>query len=178
MKNSRAYKLSLTAMMAALITVSTFIRIPTPICPITLQAEAVIIAGILSGKKIGSYSALIYLIIGLIGIPVFSGGGGIHYVLVPTFGYILGFAAGAFISGSIADTPLSLPRALIASYAALIAIYAIGTGYFYLITQFVINTPMSIKAILIACVATPLIFDLPLTAFAAITAYKIKPLLD
>ena len=88
---SRTYKMILVALFAALIAVGAFIRIPVPLVPFTMQTFFVVLAGMLLGKKLGAASALVYLAIGLIGIPVFTQGGGIGYVLKPSFGYLIGF---------------------------------------------------------------------------------------
>ena len=87
---SRTYKMMLVALFAALIAVGAFIRVPVPLVPFTMQTFFVVLAGMLLGKKLGGASALVYLAIGLIGIPVFTQGGGIGYVLKPSFGYLIG----------------------------------------------------------------------------------------
>jgi predicted membrane protein len=78
---SRTYKMILVALFAALIAVGAFIRVPVPLVPFTMQTFFVVLAGMLLGKKLGAASALVYLAVGLIGIPVFTQGGGIGYVL-------------------------------------------------------------------------------------------------
>lgn len=97
---SRTYKMILVALFAALIAVGAFIRVPVPLVPFTMQTFFVVLAGMLLGKKLGAASALVYLAIGLIGIPVFTQGG-IGYVLKPSFGYLIGFIVAAFITGAI-----------------------------------------------------------------------------
>ena len=84
----------LVALFAALIAVGAFIRVPVPLVPFTMQTFFVVLAGMLLGKKLGGASALVYLAVGLIGIPVFTQGGGIGYVLKPSFGYLIGFVVG------------------------------------------------------------------------------------
>ena len=80
----------LCALFAALIAIGAFIRIPVPYVPITFQGFFVLLAGFLLGPKYGAASMLIYIAVGLVGIPVFTEGGGIMYVLKPTFGYLIG----------------------------------------------------------------------------------------
>ena len=75
----------------ALMIVSVFVKITLGPVPFTLQTLIALMAGIVLGKRDGAIAMLIYTIIGLIGLPVFSGGGGPGYVLAPTFGFILGF---------------------------------------------------------------------------------------
>ncbi len=71
--------------------------------PFTLQTLAVILSGALLGKKKGAAAQLIYLAGGLSGLPWFSNGGGLAYILSPTFGYILGFPAAAFTAGYLTE---------------------------------------------------------------------------
>ena len=79
------------ALFTALIAVGAFIKIPIPVVPFTLQYLFTMLAGILLGSRLGSLSVLAYMILGLIGLPIFSEGGGIGYVFKPSFGYIIGF---------------------------------------------------------------------------------------
>ena len=70
----------LCAMFAALIAVGAFIRIPIPYVPFTLQLFFTTLAGLLLGPKLGAASSLVYMITGLIGIPIFTEGGGPGYI--------------------------------------------------------------------------------------------------
>ena len=90
--------LVLTAMFTALITAGAYIRIPVPVCPFTLQFLFTTLAGIVLGKNKGAAATALYVVLGLAGLPVFTGGGGIGYVLQPTFGYLIGFIAGLFVN--------------------------------------------------------------------------------
>ena len=71
--------------------------------PITMQTFAVLLSGALLGSKRGGLSQLTYLLMGLSGIPWFSRGGGIGYILSPTFGYIVGFVFAAFLVGWLSE---------------------------------------------------------------------------
>lgn len=90
------------ALLAALIAVGAFIRIPVPVCPFTLQFLFTMLAGLLLGSKYGALSVLVYLCVGLLGLPVFADGGGIGYVFQPTFGYLIGFCIASYVTGAIA----------------------------------------------------------------------------
>ena len=91
------------ALFSALIAVGAFIKIPLGVVPLTLQLFFVILAGLLLGARLGFIAVFTYVAIGLLGIPVFTRGGGIGYVLQPTFGYILGFCFAAFVAGLIVE---------------------------------------------------------------------------
>ena len=95
--------LILVSLFAALTAVGAFIRIPIPFVPFTLQYLFCAFAGILLGPKLGALSQIIYVGMGLIGIPVFTEGGGIAYVFKPTFGYLIGFIVAAYVIGKIAE---------------------------------------------------------------------------
>ena len=96
-------EMCVTALFTALICAGAFIKIPTPLLPVTFQSLFVTLAGLLLGGKKGALSVGVYVFIGLLGIPVFTEGGGLSYILKPTFGYLLGFILCAFISGKIAE---------------------------------------------------------------------------
>ncbi len=90
-KTIKTTDMVLCAMFAALIAVGAFIRIPIPYVPFTLQLFFTTLAGLLLGPKLGAASSLVYMITGLIGIPIFTEGGGPGYIFKPSFGYIIGF---------------------------------------------------------------------------------------
>ena len=98
---STVYSLILCALFAALIAVGAFIKIPVPFVPFTLQLLFTTLAGIVLGPKYGALSVGVYILIGLCGVPVFTQGGGPGYVLQPTFGYLIGFLIGTFVTGLI-----------------------------------------------------------------------------
>jgi biotin transport system substrate-specific component len=136
----------LVALFAALIAVGAFIRVPVPLVPFTMQTFFIVLAGMLLGKKLGAASALVYLAVGLIGIPVFTQGGGIGYVLKPSFGYLIGFVAGAFVTGAIARK-LPQPtywRLMAAAIAGLLVVYALGTAYFYFLSNYYLDKQVSL----------------------------------
>ncbi|MGN1317520.1 MAG: biotin transporter BioY, partial [Lachnospirales bacterium] len=90
------------ALFTALISIGAFIQIPVPMMDyFTLQLAFVLLAGMILGPTYGALSATVYVVAGLIGFPIFAAGGGISYILRPSFGYLLGFIAAAFISGLV-----------------------------------------------------------------------------
>lgn len=76
---------------------------PVPVVPFTLQFLFTTLAGLLLGSKKGAISVVAYMILGLAGLPIFSEGGGFWYVIKPSFGYIIGFCIGTYVTGLIAD---------------------------------------------------------------------------
>lgn len=72
--------------------------------PVTLQTFTVLLSGAFLGSKRGAMSQISYILLGLSGLPWFSLGGGLSYVLSPTFGYLLGFVAAAFLVGLLKES--------------------------------------------------------------------------
>ncbi|MDH6061203.1 biotin transporter BioY [Chrysosporum bergii ANA360D] len=69
---------------------------------VTCQVGAVLLVGCLGGKNAGALSQIAYLVMGLTLLPVFADGGGLGYVKLSQFGYLLGFIPGAWICGFLA----------------------------------------------------------------------------
>ena len=85
MRNEKTRNLTFSAMFVSLIAIGAFIRIPVPVVPFTLQFLFTMLAGLLLGGKLGAMSVCIYVAMGLLGLPVFAEGGGLGYVLKPSF---------------------------------------------------------------------------------------------
>lgn len=137
-KKNHFKKLTACAMFTALICIGTFIQIPIPYLPITLQTMFVIMAGLILGPKYGAAASFVYMLLGLSGIPVFSQGGGIGYIFKASFGFIAGFIFGAFLTGVIIERAEKLGKfnmttILLASAAGLAVIYIVGCFYMYFI---------------------------------------------
>ncbi|HKL59053.1 MAG TPA: biotin transporter BioY [Sphaerochaeta sp.] len=92
-------KTVLTALFASLIIVGAYIRFPLPPVPITLQTLFVISASLLGGTAIGVGSVAIYLLLGAVGLPVFTAGGGLGILLGPTGGFLFGLLPAALLAG-------------------------------------------------------------------------------
>ncbi len=128
---SRTYDMAYIGIFAVVIAVCSWISIPAAV-PFTLQTFAVFLAVILLGGKRGTMSVLVYILIGAIGIPVFSGfRGGIGVLLHNTGGYIAGFLLSALIMWAAEGL---LGRKLwvqaVSMILGLAACYAVGTAWF------------------------------------------------
>lgn len=133
------------ALFTALTTIGAFIRIPTPLSSFTLQVLFTCMAGVLLGAKCGAISQLIYVLLGLIGIPIFTTGGGFNYILNPTFGFLLGLIPMAAIVGLLSKKlDYSFGGICIACLAGLTALYAIGIPYMHLIITLYLNKPYTL----------------------------------
>ena len=109
MNNTR--KLVYTALLAALTAAGAFMRIPMGYSSVTLQYLFTAMAGLLLGRKWGALSQFVYVFLGLVGLPIFTMGGGFGYVFQPTFGFLLGLIPAAWVVGAAAgDKVLFVPR--------------------------------------------------------------------
>ncbi|NLD86719.1 MAG: biotin transporter BioY [Clostridiales bacterium] len=170
----------LCSLFAALIIVGTFIKVPSPLVPFTLQTLFTNLAGLLLGRRRGMISVLIYILLGLVGLPVFTGGGGIGYVLQPTFGYIIGFLFGAGLGGHIAfsSKKRSFKLFFLAGLANMAVVYAFGLLYFYLISHLYLGTKIGIGVLFLNCFALTFPFDVVLCALAALLAKRMDKITD
>lgn len=167
--------LMLCAMFTALIAVGAFIKISIPVMPFTLQLFFTTMAGLLLGSKLGALSVGVYLLLGLIGLPIFAEGGGVWYVLKPTFGYLIGFCFATFVTGFIMEkTKFTIKNMLIANFAGLMIVYIFGMIYFYLISNFVINQPIAVWPLFLYCFFLAVPGDILLCILAAILAKRVK----
>jgi biotin transport system substrate-specific component len=90
------------ALFGALTAAGALIAIPLPPVPVTAQTFFLNVSAILLGGKLGALSQFIYIMLGVVGIPVFAGGkAGLGVIFGPTGGYLLGFIIAAFVIGII-----------------------------------------------------------------------------
>lgn len=179
MRVGKTRDLILCAMFAALIAVGAFIKIPIPVVPFTLQVLFTMLAGLLLGGKLGASAVCIYIVMGLLGLPVFTEGGGLAYVLKPSFGYIIGFAVGAYVTGMIANKT-SRPgyrRLLCANFIGLGIVYLFGMVYYYLISNFYLGTPMGLWPLFLYCFLLVVPGDIALCILGAILGRRLIPIM-
>jgi biotin transport system substrate-specific component len=116
-----------SCLFAALMVVGTYIKIPIGPVPIVLANFFVILAGALLGSTWGAASVGIFLFLGLIGLPVFSQGGGVAALVGPTGGYLFGYLIAAFVTGVVSEHGRSKPLLDIAALTAgSVVIYLVG----------------------------------------------------
>jgi biotin transport system substrate-specific component len=176
--NLKTKDIILVALFAALTAIGGRISFSVYLVPLTLQLFFCLFAGILLGAKLGMASQLVYVLIGLLGVPVFANGGGPSYVLNPTFGYLIGFIIAAYIMGKIVESlkNISLINMMISTAVGFITAYTIGIPYFYIIYNFYLGKPLSFIAS-ITMMIPYMIKDMMLAAIVALTAWKVLPLL-
>lgn len=163
------------AVFTTLMVAGAFIKIPFPLVPLTFQTVISVLSGLLLGWKKGAISMAVYCFTGLCGLPVFTDGGGIFYVLKPSFGYILGFILAAFVAGIIAGGKNSFKRYIAGALAAFIADYIIGIPYCIAASHL-----LGVENLSGLLITGNLIFmpkDAGLSVLAAIIAWRVVPVL-
>ena len=130
MLRSRTKNIVLISLTVALTTAGAYFRIPIGPVPISLQTLFVLLAGALLGPWLGAAAMVCYIILGLIGLPLFTGGGGPQYVLSPTFGFLLSFPVSAMVVGLILNSP---PKGESRRMGRKLLAVTVGTGVVYLV---------------------------------------------
>lgn len=164
----------LCALFAALTAAGIFVKIPVPgtMLIFTLQTFFVFLAGLLLAPRYALVSQLVYMAIGLLGLPVFSKGGGLGYVLEPSFGFIPGFAVCALLVSLLirkklaaGDPPKPLLALKISAFAliSIAAMYAIGVAHMYAVLNLYLGTPASIGYVIVT--ATGVFFFIDIAKF-------------
>lgn len=173
-------ELTTCALFAALIAVGAFLKIDIPLpmytMHFTLQWFFVLMAGFLLGKKLATTSVIVYLCIGLVGIPVFVAGGGPTYIFRPGFGFLLGFAVAAFFMGAITEKLKKVNAAtlMIPGVVGLITYYSVGAIYFYLISNFYVKSPVSWPVVIVDYCLITVFPDFILCMLAVAFAVKLR----
>lgn len=136
----------LIAIFTALTAIGAFIRIPIPYVPFSMQFFFCSMSGIMLGAKKGALSQILYLLIGLIGIPVFTNGGGPQYIFQPTFGYLIGLIIASYLIGkAVEGKSNNFKNLLLANLLGITFIYIIGVSYLYLINKLYLGTDMTVS---------------------------------
>ncbi len=138
------------AMFGALTAIGSFMVIPLQPLPITLQTFFTGLAAVLLGGYTGALSQIIYVLLGIIGLPVFAGGkAGLGTLLGPSGGYLIGFIVGAYIIGKIieAKRDAGLVWIVLALVAGNLVIYTLGTFQLSIVTNFSLIKSLSVGVI-------------------------------
>lgn len=136
MKDNSVRSIVLVAAFTALVIVGAIFSFPAPwnpVVPFTLATLFVILAGMLLGPWRGLAVVGLYLLLGIVGLPVFAGGnGGLQILAGPTGGFLIGYALAAFLAGAIVRIGNgSLPFLILAALVATLAIYLPGLPWMH-----------------------------------------------
>lgn len=171
--NSKITDMVYIGLSAAIIAVCSWISIPLTV-PITLQTMGVVLISGLFGAKRGTLSTLLYILIGAIGVPIFSGfKSGFGVLLGSTGGYIIGFIFMALIVGIVSDKTNKLWALILSMVVGILVCYAFGTAWFAVVYAKT-NEPASLATILGWCVIPFLIPDAIKIALAAVLTNRLK----
>lgn len=131
LKKSSTYNYVLAAFGAAIIAVLAQVSIPLPFSPVPITGQTLAVGLIVTilGTRLGTFSVLIYILLGAVGLPVFSGmSGGFAILVGPTGGYIVGFLVTAIIMGLYLDKfGITIFHAIIANLIGMVVTLAFGT---------------------------------------------------
>ena len=174
--HARLKSMVFVALMAAFLCIFSPISIPLPLVPITLQTFAVFVVSALLGWKKGTIAVFLYLLVGLIGMPVFSGWtGGFSSFATPSSGYIIGFLFTALITGFFIDRFSNrLWMYPVAMIGGLAVCYLFGTIWFLIYMNVWMATPYTLWQALLVCVVPFLIGDAIKIAAATALSYPLR----
>ena len=169
--------LTLSALFCTMICVGSFIKIPLPnLMPITLQTFFVLLTGLVLPVKASALATVTYMALGLIGLPIFSGGGGLGYVLTPNFGFIIGFVVASMIISIFAERfkKRSFYQYFVISLLGVAVIYIIGILYFAFISNVYNNADYSAIWFIQTIFLPFLPKEIICIVLSSVTAFKIK----
>lgn len=176
------------ALMAAVLCVLAPFSIPIGEIPITLATFAVYLTAAILGSKKGTASVLIYLLIGMVGVPVFSNfTGGAAKLAGPTGGYLIGYLPCAFLIGFLMErewkstkslkgtvpTAFELVRSVAAMVLGTLVCYLFGTAWF----MYQMSATYTVAQAIAICVIPYLAFDMVKIILASAIAVPIRKLL-
>lgn len=169
----RTRELTLAALFVALITAGTFVRIPLGADYFTLQFMFTLLAGLVLGARLGALAVLAYVLLGLAGVPVFASGGGLGYLFQPTFGYLVGFVIQAWFCGKFSrGAAVTFKRLLAVNLGGMLVVYAIGMGWLYVASNFVLGEPLTLGALIFYSFVLQVVPDGILCAAAAVLGVR------
>ena len=180
MQKNKTRDLVMCSLFVALIAVGAFIKIPIPIVPFTLQLLFTMMAGLLLSGKLGALSVCAYILMGLLGLPVFAEGGGFAYILKPSFGYIIGFVVASYVTGTIANKVFnpSYKRLFAANFIGLGIVYLFGMVYYYLMSNFYLGTPIGLWPLFLYCFILAVPGDIVLCILGAFLGKRMIPIVQ
>ncbi len=165
-------QMTAAALMSVVMMLCSMITVPS-VVPFTLQTFGVALAVGLLGKKSGLLSVVVYLLLGLAGLPVFAGmQGGAGVLFGPTGGYLIGFLPMVLLSGWLMKNKTKLWQRYLALVVGLLADYAIGTLWYVLVYA---GSAGGIAPALVLCVLPYLLPDALKLLGAVLIIQKLKP---
>lgn len=170
---SRTKDITLTAVFAALLCVISPFSVPIGPVGITLATFGIYLSGAVLGRKKAGAAVAVYLLLGLIGLPVFSGFmGGVQRLAGPTGGYLVGYIPCAIITGIFSDRTKKVWVLALGMILGTAALYALGTAWFCIMSG------SGLVAALSACVLPFLFGDSVKIACASVLGRKLRAIVE
>ncbi|QBP06966.1 biotin transporter [Virgibacillus phage Mimir87] len=144
--------------------------------PITLQTFFAVLAGIVLGSRLGAFSMFVYMMLGLVGAPIFAQfKGGVAVFFSPTFGFILSFILVAYVAGKLVEKKRCLSMYITAALIGMAINYVFGTNWMYAAYLFWFDAPDGFTYRLAwAWMMVPLPKDIILSIGAGLFAYRLR----
>ena len=168
-------QMTLVSLFAALTAVGAFISIPIYPVPLTLQTLFTLLAAMTLGSVMGASSQIIYVLLGVVGLPVFAGfKAGIGILFGPTGGFLFGFIISAYVIGKIIELKKekNMFYYFLAGLLGTVIIYIIG------ITQLSLVTSIGVKKAITVGMFPFIPGDILKIIAASFIASKLKPTIE
>ena len=133
------------AMCITLLSVAAQIKVPILVVPFTLQVLSVFLVIYILPGQLSTLTLLLYLGLGLLGLPILASGGGIGYILQPSFGFLIGFIAASFVIKCIRK---QAANTWMLTALGLVVIYCFGGTYLYVNLHYIQGLPITIASVL------------------------------
>jgi biotin transport system substrate-specific component len=145
----KTFNLVLVGVLAAVLAVIGPFAIPIGPVPITLATFGIILSGYVLGHKFGTLAVGIYILLGAVGLPIFSGAtGGIGKILGPTGGYIIAWLFLAFATGfAVKKFPGKIYLHVAGALIGELVLYLIGTAWFIFVTKYTLDRALAVCVI-------------------------------
>ncbi len=175
--------MAVCGLFVALIVIGAYIKIMIPIGPFavtfSLQFLFSLMAGMLMGPRKGALTLITYLLLGLVGLPVFAHGGGLGYILRPTFGFLIGFLGAAIVSGIVRkhQKKNTFIAFLTAAFFGELIYYLCGLIYYYIFFNYIISDggTIGINELLVVWCFSTFLPDFGLAMLAAFLSKRLLP---
>lgn len=175
-KNISVLSMVQIAVCAALLCVSAWVTIPLPFIPVpfTLQVLMVVLVALLLKPAYALIAQVLYTLIGVVGLPVFSGfKGGIGSILSPTGGFIIGFIIASFLISLLKGKNENIFRYIIVSI-----VVGIPCMYIPGIAMYMIYTGADLIAAIVALTSVFIVVDIAKCVIASLVAVVLKKALS
>ncbi|MBR5250452.1 MAG: biotin transporter BioY [Clostridia bacterium] len=177
---SKGRLITYIAISVGLIIVGALVKIPFAL-PLTLQLPVFLLTTFILGEY-AVISAIIYLVLGLVGLPIFAFGGGLGYVFQPSFGYIIGFVIACFVCGKLFNplptgNRITIKKAFFVTLLFLAIVYFVGVIYFVFVSKLYLNSTSSIWTLLTVSLVGTIWKDLLLSLVFLPLGVKLLPLI-